>query len=137
MGGTSGALYSVFFAALGSSLPPSSNNNQNLELTAGAWHHALHVALQQLYACTRARPPSRTLMDPLVAFVEGFAKTGGTFDAAVGAACAAAEETKNLEAKAGRSAYVDSDRLKERRVPDPGAWGVRVILKALLNEPQG
>ncbi len=44
----------------------------------------------------------------------------------------AAEYTKNVKAKAGRSAYVDSSLLTKEQVPDPGAWGVRTILQALF-----
>jgi dihydroxyacetone kinase len=50
---------------------------------------------------------------------------------AVQAAAAAAEATKDVDAKAGRSAYVDSAVLKRERVADPGAWGVKTILEAL------
>ena len=39
--------------------------------------------------------------------------------------------TRDIEAKAGRSAYVEGDWLKEKKVPDPGAWGVKVIIEAL------
>ena len=58
----------------------------------------------------------------------------GTVDVtgAVGAAADAALNTRDLEAKAGRSAYVEGDRFKNERIPDPGAWGVKTILQALL-----
>ena len=52
--------------------------------------------------------------------------------AAVQAAVAAAERTRDVEAKAGRSAYVEGERLKEQRVPDPGAWGVKTVLESLV-----
>ena len=48
------------------------------------------------------------------------------------AAAAAALNTRDLAAKAGRSAYVEGDRLRTERIPDPGAWGVKTILEALL-----
>jgi len=50
---------------------------------------------------------------------------------AVACAAAAAEHTRDIDAKAGRSAYVESDILRRKRVPDPGAWGVKVVLEAL------
>lgn len=53
---------------------------------------------------------------------------------AVKAAQDAADKTRHLVAKAGRGAYVDQDRLKESDVPDPGAWGVWVILNALIGQ---
>lgn len=81
-----------------------------------------------MYTYTRARPPSRTLIDPLTAFVDALP---GGFEGAVKAVQDAAEKTKDIEAKAGRSAYVGGEWLKEQKVPDPGAWGVKVIIEAL------
>jgi triose/dihydroxyacetone kinase / FAD-AMP lyase (cyclizing) len=69
------------------------------------------------------------LVDPLAAFVEAIPKDKTK---AVKAAQQAAEATKDVEAKAGRSAYVEGDRLRKERVADPGAWGVKVILENLL-----
>jgi dihydroxyacetone kinase len=51
----------------------------------------------------------------------------------VKAAGDAAEGTKDMEAKAGRSAYVDNAQLKAERVTDPGAWGVKVVVEALAH----
>ncbi|KAJ7731224.1 dihydroxyacetone kinase [Mycena metata] len=124
MGGTSGALYSIFFSALAQGLQSSSSTGAGDEL----WGAALSAALTKLYTYTRARPPSRTLVDPLAAFVDGYA---AGWASAVGAAAAAAEHTRDIDAKAGRSAYVDSAVLLKEKVPDPGAWGVKVILEAL------
>lgn len=97
------------------------------------WSSALTSALKKLYSYTRARPPSRTLVDPLAAFIEALAKNDGNdLAGAVRAASASAERTKDVEAKAGRSAYVEGDRLREQRVADPGAWGVKTILESLV-----
>ena len=97
------------------------------------WAKSLTGALQRLYTYTRARPPSRTLVDPLQAFIDTLAKSNVDFPAAVKAAGDAALATRDLEAKAGRSAYVEGDRLKQEKVPDPGAWGVKAILEGLLS----
>ena len=96
--------------------------------SAKIWTTALTSTLAKLYTYTRARPPSRTLVDPLAAFVETFKQ--GSFASAVKAAQDATEATKKLEAKAGRSAYV-GDALKDKSIPDPGAWGVKIILESL------
>jgi dihydroxyacetone kinase len=56
------------------------------------------------------------------------------FGAAVSAAAKAAEMTKTIDAKAGRSAYVEGERLKEQKVADPGAWGVKVVLESMLSQ---
>lgn len=47
------------------------------------------------------------------------------------AAHLAAEATRYQQATAGRSAYIDRAVLEGHNVPDPGAWGVWVILNAL------
>ncbi|GLB43410.1 putative dihydroxyacetone kinase [Lyophyllum shimeji] len=131
MGGTSGALYSIFFSALAQGLRSQSAAGETV--TPEEWSNALTYALNKLYTYTRARPPSRTLVDPLSAFVETLAQSAGRDSAAaVQAAASAAERTKDIEAKAGRSAYVEGDRLKQERVADPGAWGVKTILESLL-----
>ena len=94
------------------------------------WIGAVTYALQKLYTYTRARPPSRTLVDPLDALVK--ALPSSDFATAVKAASDAALGTRDLAAKAGRSAYVEGDRLRAERIPDSGAWGVKTILQALL-----
>ena len=88
---------------------------------------------RRLYTYTRARPPSRTLIDPLAAFVDAFSANTSDLRAAVKRAAEAAEATRDTEARVGRSAYVDAERLKQERVPDPGAWGIKVILEALVD----
>ena len=72
-------------------------------------------------------------MDPLAAFVEALeGSKGEDFAGAARAAGDAALGTRDLEAKAGRSAYVEGDILKNERVPDPGAWGVKAILEGFV-----
>ncbi|PPQ64770.1 hypothetical protein CVT24_007856 [Panaeolus cyanescens] len=129
MGGTSGALYSIFFSGLAQGL--QANATPNEVITPEVWSRALNSALEKLYSYTRARPPSRTLVDPLDAFIRTFGESRNSTEA-VRAAAKAAEATKDLAAKAGRSAYVEGDRLKQEQVPDPGAWAVKVILEHLF-----
>ncbi|KAI0272604.1 hypothetical protein BC834DRAFT_857521 [Gloeopeniophorella convolvens] len=119
MGGTSGALYS----ALGL---------RRRRCHAGTWARAIATAREKLYGYTRARPPSRTLVDPLAAFADAFSANPSDVKGAVAQAAQAAEATRDVEARAGRSAYVEGERLKRERVPDPGAWGVKVLLEALI-----
>jgi len=148
MGGTSGALYSyvlelmspvspqtllfyrIFFSGLSRNLQAVSGNT----VVAKTWALALKLTLDNLYTYTRARPPSRTLVDPLSAFIRTLSLGDGqNLRDAVSAASQAAEETKNLEAKAGRSAYIESDKLKREQIPDPGAWGIKIILENITN----
>ncbi|EJD07701.1 dihydroxyacetone kinase [Fomitiporia mediterranea MF3/22] len=131
MGGTSGALYSIFFSSLAQGLvSAAATTSQVSSVTPNVWSSALDYALNRLYSYTRARPPSRTLVDPLAAFVQTFS-TSNDFSKAVKEAADAAEATKDLEAKAGRSAYVGSEFLKKEKVADPGAWGVKTILESI------
>ncbi|KAJ8694713.1 hypothetical protein PTI98_007365 [Pleurotus ostreatus] len=130
MGGTSGALYSIFFSALAQGLQSTLPSDHTV---VKAWSISLSSALQKLYTYTRARPPSRTLVDPLAAFIDMLAKAEGqSLPEAIQAGSAGAEKTRELEAKAGRSVYVEGARLKDQKVPDPGAWGVKVILENLI-----
>lgn len=114
----------IFFSALAQGLSHFSLPVATQEV----WNDALKSALERLYTYTRARPPSRTLIDPLAAFIDTFP---AGFSVAAKAANEAAERTRELEAKAGRSAYVESGRLIAEKTPDPGAWGVKVLIDAL------
>ena len=120
----------IFFSSLAQGLAAasSSSTHSSPELWAGALQHAL----ERLFTYTRARPPSRTLVDPLSAFVRALAASPEDFSAAAGDAGRAAEATRDLQAKAGRSAYIESEHLRTQKVPDPGAWGVKVILEGIL-----
>lgn len=92
------------------------------------------LALNTLYTYTRARPPSRTLIDPLSSFILTFASSPSSPSSlitAITAAREAAEATKDLDAKAGRAAYVDQERLREEKVADAGAWGVSKLLEGV------
>lgn len=122
----------IFFSALAQGLQSNRSPNTT-SVDSTLWASAASSALTKLYTYTRARPPSRTLVDPLDALASKLS-SGDTVDfkAAVGAAADAALNTRDLEAKAGRSAYVEGDRLKTERIPDPGAWGVKAILQALV-----
>jgi len=98
------------------------------------WAQASKIALDKLYTYTQARPPSRTLIDPLAAFVEALVETKGDIAPARVAATKAAENTQDLVARAGRSAYIRGDLLAEEHVSDPGAWGVKVIVDHLTSQ---
>ena len=122
-------LCSIFFSALAQALSESSSGAG--VATAEDWSRAVSAAREQLYTYTRARPPSRTLVDPLAAFADAFSDSSSDLGNAVRQAAEAAEATRDVEARVGRSAYLEGGLLKQERVPDPGAWGVKVILEAL------
>ena len=97
------------------------------------------LALNNLYEYTLARPPSRTLVDPLSTFILTLALSPSSTSLrdAFKSAKEAALATVDLEAKVGRAAYVDAEALREARVPDAGAWGVWCILEAVQKELEG
>lgn len=118
MGGTSGALYCIFLTALSSTLASESSVPA-----------ALNGALEQLLRYTNARLGDRTMLDCLIPFVETLRKSGGDTQKALGDAKKGVEGTKELEAKLGRSTYLDESAT--RGTPDPGAYGLLVLLEGM------
>lgn len=117
MGGTSGALYCIFLTALAASLASEQSVPK-----------ALKGALEQLLKYTRARLGDRTMMDALIPFVETLEATGDV-DLAVRKASEGVDGTKKMEAKLGRSTYLDESATQG--VPDPGAYGLLVLLQGM------
>ncbi|TVY83771.1 Dihydroxyacetone kinase [Lachnellula suecica] len=118
MGGTSGALYCIFLSSLA----------QNL-WEASTFAEALQRSLDHLLKYTRARLGDRTCLDCLIPFVETL-KTTGDAKAALNDAAKGVETTKKLEAKLGRSSYLDE--ATTRGVPDPGAYGLLMLLEGMV-----
>jgi triose/dihydroxyacetone kinase / FAD-AMP lyase (cyclizing) len=124
-----GFMGSIFFSSLAQGLYEAHSPNNN-PTDRAIWSTALSSALTRLYTYTRARPPSRTLVDPLDAFISTLQQDRASYQDAVQKAGEAAEATKHLAAKAGRAAYVEAEKFKG--IADPGAKGVQVILEALF-----
>lgn len=108
----------IFFSALAQSLYDAAPNGE-VQGNIGLAGQVLSAALERLYTYTRARPPSRTLVDPLDAFIVSL-KEDKSWKKAAEAAQQAVENTKNLPAKAGRAAYVEQKNLAD--TPDPGEY---------------
>lgn len=119
MGGTSGALYCIFLTALAASLASEPSIPK-----------ALKGALDQLLQYTRARVGDRTMMDTLIPFIDVL-NGSGNVEEALSKARAGVEGTKKMEAKLGRSTYLDESATQG--VPDPGAYGLLVILQGMAN----
>ena len=118
MGGTSGALYCIFLSSLAQSL-----------WDAPTFADALKEALDHLLKYTRARLGDRTCLDCLIPFVETLRETGDEKKALADAE-KGVETTKKLEAKLGRSSYLDE--AATRGVPDPGAYGLLKLLEGMV-----
>ncbi|KAG5979738.1 hypothetical protein E4U55_004811 [Claviceps digitariae] len=133
MDGTSGALYAIFLNALAHALrcmAPATST----PATPAIWAAALRRSCHALGRYTPARPGDRTLIDALYPFVETLEQTGRVGDAA-DAAGRAAEGTRGMEAGLGRSVYVGGRGFEE--VPDPGAFGLAVLLGGLAGRGGG
>lgn len=117
MGGTSGALYCIYLTALAAALAFESSVPQ-----------ALKAALDQLLKYTRARLGDRTMMDALIPFIDSLVNSGDV-DAALSQAKSGVDGTKKMEAKLGRSTYLDESATQG--VPDPGAYGLYVLLSGM------
>lgn len=117
MGGSSGVLLAIFFAAAGD----AASSGKSLPA-------ALHAGLVRMQEIGGARPGDRTMIDALAPALAALA--GGGLEAAAAAAREGAEATARMtRARAGRSAYLGADQLAG--APDPGAWGVKLVLEAL------
>lgn len=118
MGGSSGVLLAIFFAATGDAA--SSGLTMRDALLAG---------LARMQEIGGAKPGDRTMIDALhpalLALNDGIA-------AAAAAARKGADHTATLTvAKAGRAAYVNAEKLSGH--PDPGAEAVARLFEALSN----
>lgn len=117
VGGSSGVLGSIFFAAAAAAFADKTD-----------WPAALAQGVARVQGYGGAKPGDRTLLDALVPAVE--ALKGGGLIAAAEAARAGAEATARMErAGAGRSSYLAAGDLAG--VQDPGAAGVADAFAAL------
>jgi hypothetical protein len=69
------------------------------------------------------------MMDALIPFVETLEETDGDVEKALREAVKGVDGTKKMEAKLGRSTYLDESAT--RGVPDPGAYGLLVLFKGM------
>jgi ATP-dependent dihydroxyacetone kinase len=116
MGGSSGVLLAIFFAAASQSA------------SAGAsWRDALSAGLARMMAYGGAKPGDRTMIDALAPALAALPRG---LDAAAKAARAGADSTARMRsARAGRSSYVPSSNLAG--IADPGAEAVATLLEGL------
>ncbi|KAK7492352.1 hypothetical protein BaRGS_00016449 [Batillaria attramentaria] len=131
MGGSSGALYSLFLTA--AAIPLQSGTD------GPHWAQALQMGIEAIMRYGGAEPGQRTMLDPLHSASTVFSRqvtkltAVEAFAEAVRAAQASAEETAKMKAEAGRASYVSADLLTQ---PDPGAVAVSVWMKAVLDKLQ-
>lgn len=117
MGGSSGVLLAIFFAAAGDAA------SSGLSM-----RDALQAGLDRMQEIGGARPGDRTMIDALHPALEALSDG---LAAAARAARAGANHTSTLhKAKAGRASYVSAEHLQGHN--DPGAEAVARLLEALV-----
>jgi dihydroxyacetone kinase len=120
MGGTSGALLSIFAAAAGRTIA-----------TGASWPASLREGVDQMRFYGGAGPGDRTMLDALIPAVET-SERGGDWIAAARAAREGADSTaKMTKAQAGRSSYLAATELEG--VADPGAVAIAVSFEAVAS----
>jgi ATP-dependent dihydroxyacetone kinase len=116
MGGSSGVLLAIFFAAAG-----------DASASGRDWIGALAAGLDRVMQVGGAEPGHRTMIDALAPALTALPQG---VSAAAGAARAGADATAQMvRAKAGRSSYLSEDKLKGHN--DPGAEGVARLFETL------
>jgi triose/dihydroxyacetone kinase / FAD-AMP lyase (cyclizing) len=119
MGGSSGVLLAIFFAAAGDAA------SSGLTMRA-----ALQAGLRRMQEVGGAKPGDRTMIDALH---PALASLDDGLVAAAAAARKGANYTATLSlAKAGRAAYVNADKLRGHA--DPGAEAVAQLFEALQSK---
>uniref|UniRef100_H3CIW3 Triokinase/FMN cyclase n=1 Tax=Tetraodon nigroviridis TaxID=99883 RepID=H3CIW3_TETNG len=135
MGGSSGALYSLFLTAAAGHLTAGQNG-------AAAWADAMLAGTQAVKRYGGADTGDRTMLDALCPAADEMRKLVTSppsghmsiLQAAVQKAAVGAESTRSLTAKAGRASYIAVERVN---LPDPGAMAVAAMFKAVLESLEG
>jgi ATP-dependent dihydroxyacetone kinase len=116
MGGSSGVLLAIFFAAAG-----------DASASGKSWIGALSAGLDRVMQVGGAEPGHRTMIDALAPALA--ALPDGVSAAAKAARTGADATAKMTRAKAGRASYLSSDKLAGH--VDPGAEGVARLFEHL------
>ena len=116
MGGSSGVLLAIFFAAAGDALANGANTVD-----------ALKAGLDRVAQVGGAQPGDRTMIDALQPALDALPHG---LDAAASAARAGADSTAKItKAKAGRATYISEEKLAGHN--DPGAEAVARLLEQI------
>ncbi|MCA3450807.1 MAG: dihydroxyacetone kinase subunit DhaK [Rhodobacter sp.] len=118
MGGSSGVLLAIFFAAAGD----ASAGGKDLI-------GAMQAGLERVMQVGGAKPGDRTMIDALAPALQ--ALPGGVAAASQAARSGADRTAQMTRAKAGRASYLSQDKLAGHK--DPGAEGVARLFQALAS----
>lgn len=125
MGGSSGILMSIGFAAASAQVASSASAG------APSWPAALREGVRRIEEYGGAQQGDRTMLDALIPAIAAL-EAGGGLAAAATAARRGADLTATMtSARAGRSTYVPDEAL--RGTPDPGAVAMASVFEALAS----
>ena len=120
MGGSSGVLFAIFFAAA-----------SQAAASGATWQTALQAGLQRMRDYGGANPGDRTMVDALIPALAELEKSGSLTTAAKAARSGADATAGMTRARAGRSSYVSESNLKG--INDPGAEAIARLLEGLAS----
>ncbi|OLY84475.1 Dihydroxyacetone kinase 1 [Smittium mucronatum] len=123
MGGTSGAIYCLFFDGVSQSLASHGNKTP----TNQQWAIAVKAGLDTIQRYSTARAGDRTMIDAIQPFSESLNGAHFNISEALEAAKQGAEKTVEMQPKRGRAVYTG----KGKGVADAGAVGVCAIIEGL------
>uniref|UniRef100_A0A672JBS7 Triokinase/FMN cyclase n=1 Tax=Salarias fasciatus TaxID=181472 RepID=A0A672JBS7_SALFA len=127
MGGSSGALYSLFLTAAAGHMTDGRSD-------AAAWAGAVHAGTQAMSRYGGMLDALSPAVDELMSLrAAPPADHMAVLQAAVQKAASGAEATRSLTARAGRASYIAAERVTQ---PDPGAVAVAAIFRAVLETLQ-
>jgi dihydroxyacetone kinase len=121
MGGSSGVLLAILFAAAGSAAAKGNT-----------WAPALQSGLWRMMEYGGAKPGDRTMIDALEPALAALVSGKSVAVAAIAARKGADATAKMTKAKAGRSTYVSATNLQG--IGDPGAEAVASLLEGLAKK---
>lgn len=128
MGGSSGPFYSIFVLRMSQVWKQAESAKGVLNIDA-TWQQALKAGIDGVQQMGGAKQGDRTMIDALIPFYDAVVQ--GKPDAAL-YADNGAEQTKLMQAKKGRAAYLNMESIKGTR--DPGAHAVALWTKALFHK---
>jgi hypothetical protein len=136
MGGSSGAIFSIFFQCASNAFAESN------EYSISNWKNALRLGINGIMEYGKAKVGDRSLLDPLYAGYEELVKIKSNnihecIEAFARGCTEGAERTKFMQPRCGRSAYSSSEASLSLTNPDAGAHAIALIANTILNATKG
>ncbi|KAG5679664.1 hypothetical protein PVAND_009219 [Polypedilum vanderplanki] len=140
MGGTSGAVFSIFFQCASNAF------NERNEYSIENWLNAISLGIKGIIVYGKAQFNDRTLLDSLKSGYEAMntainesSSTLKCVEAFAKGCNDGAEKTKYMRAKSGRAAYSAADNKSnmDYKYPDSGAMAISIIAKTINNVYKG